>query len=77
MAKKRDTGPYEAKMHLDMPFDEALERFSGVDPREMHANIARAKKRKPPGEKPQPPGGSLQNVAKLSTKRIRKRNTGK
>jgi hypothetical protein len=60
VAKKRDTGPYEAKMHLDMPFYEALERFSGVDPKEMRANIERAKKRKPPGNKPSP-GGPDQN----------------
>ena len=32
---------YDDKMNLDMPFAEALERFVGVDPREMHANIAR------------------------------------
>jgi hypothetical protein len=36
-------------MKLEMPFAEALERFVGVKPKEMHANIAKAKKKKPPG----------------------------
>jgi len=40
---------YSDKLHLDMPLDEALERFAGVTPEEMQANIARAKKKKPPG----------------------------
>ena len=45
---------YDDKMNLDMPFAEALERFVGVDPKEMHANIAKAKKAKPPGGKKAP-----------------------
>lgn len=36
-------------MKLEMPFSEALERFAGTDPKEMLANMAKAKKRKPPG----------------------------
>jgi len=43
--------PKEVFFGLDMPFDEALERYVGVDPKEMHANIAKSKKKKPPGGK--------------------------
>ncbi|MBN8982782.1 MAG: hypothetical protein J0I29_16140 [Rhizobiales bacterium] len=62
MAKK-----YDDKLSLDMPFGEALERFAGVDPKEMHANIKRAKKKKPPGGKKPPSSGHVdnQNVVKL------------
>ena len=45
------TRRYEDKLHIDMPFDEALERFASVDPKEMHANITKSKKKKPPGGK--------------------------
>ena len=48
MAKR---SPYEPKMKLDMPFSEALERFIGTDPKEMHRNILRAKKKKSLGGK--------------------------
>ncbi len=78
MAKKRT---YDDKMKLDMPFAEALERFARVDPKEMHANIKRAKKKKPPGgsKKPQPGGdvAEAQNVVSLRDRRIRKRNHGR
>ena len=48
---------YEDKMRLDMPFAEALERFIGTDPKEMHANIRRAKRRsRRAGRKPRPAG---------------------
>ena len=36
-------GPREEKMHLDMPFDEALERFIGVEPAEVAANLEKSK----------------------------------
>jgi hypothetical protein len=76
MAKKR--GGYEDKMRLDLPFAEALERFAGTSPKEMHANIKRSKKRKPPSEKSKSPGDSdAQKVTKLSVRRVRKRNTGR
>lgn len=68
---------YDDKMRLDMPFGEALERFVGVKPSEMHANIARAKKKKPPGGKKTPPVAvSGENVTSLKVRRVRKRNTG-
>jgi hypothetical protein len=45
--------PMGENMGLDMPFGEAMERFIGVKPREMEANIAKSKKKKrsPPGKK--------------------------
>jgi len=74
MAKK-----YDDKMRLDMPFKEALERFAGVDPKEMHDNIKRAKKKKPPGGKKAPPGTPVdaENVVRLGDRRARKRNYGR
>ena len=55
-----------------MPFDEALTRFIGTDPREVEANIARSKKKKPPGgKKKNPTGGKVvnSNVVQLRNKR--------
>jgi hypothetical protein len=78
MVKKRT---YDDKMKLDMPFSEALERFAGVDPKEMHANIAKSKKKKPPGGKKRkaPPSdtGEAHNVVSLRDRRLRKRNYGR
>jgi hypothetical protein len=57
---------YEDKMRLDMPFAEALERFAGTDPKEMQANIKRAKKKRPPGgKKPSSGQGDNQGVVSL------------
>jgi hypothetical protein len=72
MTRKRK---YDDKMRLDMPFAEALERFARTDPKEMHANITKAKKKKPPGgRKHKPPGntGEAQNVLSLRIARVRK-----
>lgn len=72
MARKK----YDDKMKLDMPADEALERFIGTIPAEMEANIRKSKKRKPPGGKSKPkPSGD--NVASLTQRRVRKRQTGR
>jgi hypothetical protein len=70
---------YDDKMRLDMPFAEALERFAATDPKEMHANIRRAKKKKPPGGKKKAPSDGRpegKNVVSLRDRRIRKRNYG-
>ena len=77
MAKRSKT--YDDKMRLDMPFAEALERYIGTKPAEMHANIKRAKRKKPPGGKKHPSGGTDQagNVVSLKLRRLRKRNTGR
>jgi hypothetical protein len=65
---------YEDRLHLDMPFSEALERFAGTSPKEMRANIDRAKKKKPPGGKRRKPSGGRaqgKNVVPLRGKRSR------
>lgn len=65
---------YSDKMKLDMPFAEALERYAGTKPAEMHANIRRAKKKKPPGEKASPGGkADEKNVLRLRDGRTRRR----
>jgi hypothetical protein len=70
---------YDDKMRLDMPFSEALKRFADTDPREMHANIKRAKQKKPPGGKKAPPGTPVDadKVVSLRDRRMRKRNHGR
>lgn len=77
MRKIKSTPP-EPALGLDMPFDEALKRFIGTDPREVDASVKRAKKKKPPGGKP--PGVTVddqKNLVSLRDKRIRKRNYGR
>jgi hypothetical protein len=66
---------YDDRMKLDMPFSEALERYAGTSPKEMHANIKRAKKKKPPGGKKAPSDGDVADpkVVSLRAKRMRKR----
>jgi len=70
--------PPKETLALDMPFDEALERFIGVDPKEMHANIARSKKKKPPGgkKKRKPPGAKSKNVISLRERHMSLRRRG-
>jgi hypothetical protein len=77
MAKRPRT--YDDKMKLEMPFSEALERYAGTKPAEMHANIKKAKQKKPPGGKKAPPGNVdvAENVVSLRDRRIRKRNHGR
>lgn len=76
---KKKKRKYEDKLYIDMPFEEAVERFAGVDPQEMRVNIAKSKKKKPPGDKkPAPPSGppdkanrDTQNVVRLRDRRKR------
>lgn len=80
MSKKIKSTPPEPPLGLDMPFDEALKRFIGTDPREVEAGVARAKKKKPPGRKRKPPpdgDASQENVVSLRDRRMRKRNHGR
>ncbi len=80
MSKKIRSTPPEPPLGLDMPFDEALKRFIGVDPTEVEAGIKQSKKKKPPGGKKKPPSDgavSQENVVSLREKRIRKRNYGR
>lgn len=70
---------YEEKLFIDMPLGEALERFIGVDPKEMHANIEKAKrKKKAPGSKGgEPPGDTNQgDVSVVRLRDRRKRHHG-
>ena len=74
MAKRR----YDDKMKLDLPADEALERFIGTDPKEVEVSIKRAKKKVPPGgRKKKTAKPSDDNIASLTQRRVRKRNTGR
>lgn len=77
--KIRSAAP-EPPLGLDMPFDEALRRFIGTDPKEVEASVKRAKKKKPPGGKKKNPTGGVisdENVVSLRQRRIRKRNYGR
>jgi hypothetical protein len=70
--RKIKSNPPEPPLGLKMPFDEALRRFIGTNPDEVEANVARAKKKKPPGgKKRSPPGGKVinSNVVQLRNKR--------
>ncbi len=66
---------------LEMPFGEAMEKFIGVKPSEMEANIARSKKKKPPGgqkKKRSPPGKKSKsgNVISLKDRKTSLRRRG-
>ena len=43
--------PKDVFLGLDMPFGEAMERFIAVSPKDLEANIAKDKGKKPPGTK--------------------------
>jgi hypothetical protein len=78
MRKIKSTPP-EPAFGLDMPFDEALKRFIGTDPKEVESSIKKSKQKKPPGtKKTKLSGGSNQSdtVVSLRIRRVRKRNTG-
>lgn len=72
--------PKGTGMGLDMPFGEAWERFIGVDPKQMEANIAKDKRKKPPGakKKRKPPGGKAKNhnVISLKDRKVSRRRKG-
>jgi hypothetical protein len=52
--------------------------FIAVDPKEMHANIAKSKKKKPPGGKKAKPGGKVKakNVISLRDRKASFRRRG-
>lgn len=63
------SGKYDDKMYLDMDPEEALERFIGVDPAELRANIDKSKAAKPAAERKRPATKPDQaNVVKLRGK---------
>ena len=70
--------PPKEEFGLNMPFEEAMERFIGVDPKEMQANIAKSKKKKPPGEKKAAPGSKVKakNVISLKDRKTSLRRRG-
>lgn len=49
----------EPKLHLDMDFGEALERFIQTDPKEVAERIDRAKQKKPPEDGAPPTASTL------------------
>jgi hypothetical protein len=49
---------HDKPLHIDMPFDEALERFIGADPVETQANIDKAKRKRSPAAKARQAGDS-------------------
>jgi len=66
---------------LNMPFSEAMERFIGVDPKQMDANIEKSKKKKPLGSKKKkrsPPSSKAQskNVISLKDRKTALRRRG-
>jgi hypothetical protein len=80
MKRKIRSTPPEPAFGLDMPFDEALKRFIGTDPKEVDESIGRSKRKKPPGGKPRKPSGGndqSESVISLRSRRMRKRNTGR
>ena len=67
----------EPKLGLDMPFEEALQRFIQTDPKEVENGIKKSKKKKPPGSKKRKPSGGIgqsKAVVSLRHRRMRKRN---
>jgi hypothetical protein len=42
---------YEPPLYLDAGFEEALTRFAQTDKSELEASMARAKSKRPPGQK--------------------------
>jgi hypothetical protein len=60
--------PKEEFFGLDMPFGEAMERYVGVKPTELEANVSKAKKKKPPGAVKVKPGGKSKTTNIISMK---------
>lgn len=68
--------PKEVFLGLDMPFSEALERYSGVKPKEVEANIAKEKKKKPPGKKAPDGQGSKAKVVLFGDHKTKRKRRG-
>jgi hypothetical protein len=68
MTGRRPTG-----FHLDMPFEEALERYAGVPIKEIEANEGKSKKKKPKrAQKPARSGDKDQKSEKVISLKDRK-----
>ncbi len=69
--------PKEVFLGLDMPFGEALERYIGVNPKELEANIAKDKRKVPGAKKKKAaPGASAKNVISLKDRKTSRRRRG-
>ena len=73
--------PKEIGFGLEMRFGEALERVIGVNPKELETNIAKGKKKKPPGAKkkraaPKGKVKSAKNVISLKDRKASLRRRG-
>ena len=71
--------PPKETLILDMPFGEALERYAGVDPKEVQAGVVRSKKKKPGGKKKRkPPGAKVKpgNVISLRERHMSRKRRG-
>lgn len=65
--------PKEVFLGLDMPFSEALERYSGVKMKEVEANIAKEKrKKKAPGKAPGAKSDTVISMKDRKTARARR-----
>lgn len=63
----------EPKLHLDLDFAEALERFARVKPEEVAESVERAKQKKPPEDgAPRRPARSKERGGSSSSGRHRK-----
>ncbi|SEI04735.1 hypothetical protein [Tardiphaga sp. OK245] len=71
--KKSKPKKYDEKLFIGMSFSEAAERFAGVAPAEMHANIEKAKKKKKP-PRSEPLGGKVVNSNVVLLRNRRKVN---
>lgn len=67
--------PKDPTMGLNMPFSEALERYSAVSPDDVAANVARSKKKKPPGGKKSKRKPSGKKSAKTNVISLKDRKT--
>jgi len=70
--------PKEEFFGLDMPFGEAMERYVGVKPTELEANVSKTKKKKAPGAKKAKPGVKMKpdNVVLLKDRKVSFRGRG-
>ena len=73
--------PKEAFLGLDIPFNEALERYVRASPKQLEAVVKQSKKKTPPGgrkKKRKPPSKKVKatNVISLKQRKISMRRRG-
>jgi hypothetical protein len=69
---------HRAGFYLDMPFEEALERYAGVPIHEINAAEGKSRKKKPRRAKKKTPRGSkaAKNVILLKDRKASRRRRG-